>query len=268
MLPRVLGFQNIQVCVVWILGLKVMTVLVQLRKSRTSLPLRGILRVTLLLLLRESDDPIEVGFLTTYCDNNRKPFRALLDVGILRKSRNHVYGARKNNVLTTLKFFGVFTSGGLVKDKKCSELGTDLKGCELYVPKKMGGSQNIKKEELKKEEMKQDHCETHHRRAGKDQNLGRTGKEQKWRNFGLLTDMETEIINPREGSVMFYDNTAGLFGTRFLPTLPTSEDTLSILKNYRGLPKLDNWFQLDCLFLRFITIFTVTVYGFCAAVLK
>ena len=38
MFSRVLGFQNIQVCVVWILGLKVMTILVQLRKSCTPLP--------------------------------------------------------------------------------------------------------------------------------------------------------------------------------------------------------------------------------------
>ena len=67
---------------------------------------------------------------------------------------------------------------------------------------------------------------------------------------------------------MFYNNTTGLFGTRFLPAHPTSEDTLRIHRNYRELPKLGNLFQLNCSLLRFITIFTVTVYGFCTAVLK
>ncbi|KAL4567960.1 hypothetical protein LXL04_023557 [Taraxacum kok-saghyz] len=44
-------------------------------------------------------------------------------------------------------------------------------------------------------------------------------------------------------------NSAGLFRTRFLTTHPTSEDTLDISRNYRGLPELGNWFQLNCSFL-------------------
>ena len=58
---------------------------------------------------------------------------------------------------------------------------------------------------------------------------------------------------------MFFRNTTGLFGTRFLPAHPTSEDILGILRNYRGLPELGNWFQLNCSFLRFTMIFTVSV---------
>ena len=58
---------------------------------------------------------------------------------------------------------------------------------------------------------------------------------------------------------MFYDNTAGLFVTRFLPAHPTSEDTLDISKNYRELSEFGNWFQLNCSFLRFTMIFTVLV---------
>ncbi|KAL4562225.1 hypothetical protein LXL04_034423 [Taraxacum kok-saghyz] len=57
-------------------------------------------------------------------------------------------------------------------------------------------------------------------------------------------------------------------GPDFLPAHSTSEDKLDISGNYRELSKFGNWFQLNCSFLRFTTIFTVTVYGFCAAVLK
>ncbi|KAL4557372.1 hypothetical protein LXL04_035548 [Taraxacum kok-saghyz] len=41
-------------------------------------------------------------------------------------------------------------------------------------------------------------------------------------------------------------------GPDFLPAHPTSEDTLDIYKNYRGLSEFGNWFQLNCSFLRFI----------------
>ena len=60
--------------------------------------------------------------------------------------------------------------------------------------------------------------------------------------------------------VVFFSNYAGLFGTRFLPTHPTSEDTLDISKNYRELSEFGNWFQLNFSFLRFTMIFTVTVH--------
>ena len=67
---------------------------------------------------------------------------------------------------------------------------------------------------------------------------------------------------------VFFSNTAGRFGTQFLPRHTTSEYKLDISKHYRKLSEFSNWFQLNCSFLRFITNFTVTVYGFCAAVLK
>ncbi|KAL4568018.1 hypothetical protein LXL04_023618 [Taraxacum kok-saghyz] len=38
--------------------------------------------------------------------------------------------------------------------------------------------------------------------------------------------------------------------------------------NYKVLAEHGNWFQRNCSFLRFTMIFTVTVYGFCTAVLK
>ena len=58
---------------------------------------------------------------------------------------------------------------------------------------------------------------------------------------------------------MLFSNTVGLFGTRFLPTHQTSEDTLYISEKYRELSKFGNWFQPNCSFLRFIMIFTVKV---------
>ncbi|KAL4573522.1 hypothetical protein LXL04_020331 [Taraxacum kok-saghyz] len=92
------------------------------------------------------------------------------------------------------------------------------------------------------------------------------------RSIGELQKLESVLLwlNSLVGGIPeeIKSNSAGLFGTRFLPTHPRSEDTLCILRNYRVLPELGNWFQLNYSFLRFTIIFTVSVYNFCAAVLK
>ncbi|KAL4585634.1 hypothetical protein LXL04_010257 [Taraxacum kok-saghyz] len=59
--------------------------------------------------------------------------------------------------------------------------------------------------------------------------------------------------------IVFFSNSAGLFGTRFLPAHPTLEGKLGIYRNYRELSEFGNWFQPNCSFLRITMIFTVMV---------